>query len=377
MSSSLPTDPPSARSLTDVVPQALASLTGSPSWFAPARSAIVVVADGLGRVNLTARAAYARFLVERMTKKDAARSVFPSTTAAALTSLLTGTAPGVHGLVGYRIRVPGTDLAPNQLTGWEHDGLDPRAWQRAQPIFEREAVGGRPCFVVTRPQYADTGFTVATARGAEFFGAVTVGERLALAQALASQHPGALIYVYIPELDVIGHSRGVESDAWAHELEAIDAVLRRWDAGLPSDVGAVLTADHGMIDVAPTGHVLLGDGDPLLDDVSVVAGEPRMLHLYADEGVAEQVAQRWRSSESARSWVLTRREAIEAGLFGSVSPEVEPRIGDVLVAARAAVAYYDDRLADKKAQRMVGQHGSLTDQERIVPLIRLGAFARS
>ncbi len=51
-----------------------------------------------------------------------------------------------------------------------------------------------------------------------------------------------------------------------------------------------------------------------------------------------------------------------------------PRIGDVLIAARAAIAYYDDRLADKKAQRMVGQHGSLTDQERIVPLIRLGAF---
>jgi hypothetical protein len=57
------------------------------------------------------------------------------------------------------------------------------------------------------------------------------------------------------------------------------------------------------------------------------------------------------------------------------APDVRPRIGDVLVAARA-VAYYDDRLADKKPQRMIGQHGSLTDQERIVPLIRLGAFAR-
>ena len=54
---------------------------------------------------------------------------------------------------------------------------------------------------------------------------------------------------------------------------------------------------------------------------------------------------------------------------------VLPRIGDVLVAARGVVAYYDDRVADKKPQRMIGQHGSLTDQERIVPLIRLGAFA--
>jgi hypothetical protein len=124
--------------------------------------------------------------------------------------------------------------------------------------------------------------------------------------------------------------------------------------------------------------VLLAEGDPLLDGVRVVAGEPRMLHLYADEGAAESVLARWRAAESARSWVMSRDEAVGGGLFGPrVDPAVLPRIGDVLVAARADIAYYDDRLADKKPQRMIGQHGSLTDQERIVPLIRLGAFARA
>ena len=92
--------------------------------------------------------------------------------------------------------------------------------------------------------------------------------------------------------------------------------------------------------------------------------------------VKRAAATRWREAEATRSWVLTRAEAIAAGLYGPVvDAEVEPRIGDVLVAARSAVAYYDDRLADKKAQRMIGQHGLLTDQERIVPVIRLGAFA--
>ncbi len=72
---------------------------------------------------------------------------------------------------------------------------------------------------------------------------------------------------------------------------------------------------------------------------------------------------------------LTRDEAIEAGLFGPVDDEVRPRIGEVVVAARGRFAYYDDREADKRPQRMVGQHGSLTDEERTVPLLRLGAFA--
>jgi len=100
-----------------------------------------------------------------------------------------------------------------------------------------------------------------------------------------------------------------------------------------------------------------------------------MLHLYADDGRAAEVAERWRDAEASRSWVMSREQAVDAGLFGaSPDPEVVPRIGDVLVAARSAVAYYDDREADKKPQNMIGQHGSLTDQERIVPLVRLGAF---
>ncbi|MDN8548705.1 alkaline phosphatase family protein [Microbacterium sp. NM3R9] len=375
MPSSLPIDPPSARSLTGVLPQLIGSLSGTGDWFAPVTSAIVIVADGLGRGNLAMRAAYARFLTERMTKRDAARTVFPATTSAALTSLFTGAMPGQHGILGYRVRVPGTDLAPNQLTGWESDGLDPLTWQRLTPIFEREAAAGRPCFVVSRPQYADTGFTRATVRGAQFVGAKSVEERLALAEALAAQHPGALIYVYIPELDVIGHAEGWESERWSAELESIDAMLRRWDRQLGPGIGAVLTADHGMVDVAAHRHVLLEAGDALVDGVEMIAGEPRMLHLYAEPGAADAVAARWRDSESERSWVLSRDEAVAAGVFGPVDTDVAPRIGDVLVAARTAVAYYDDRLSDKKAQRMVGQHGSLTDQERIVPLVRLGAFA--
>ena len=74
--------------------------------------------------------------------------------------------------------------------------------------------------------------------------------------------------------------------------------------------------------------------------------------------------------------MLTRDEAIAAGLFGTVDDVVRPRIGDVLVAARQSIAYYDDRVTDTSSQKMVGQHGSLTSEERTVPLIRLGAFAR-
>ncbi|HYJ51469.1 MAG TPA: nucleotide pyrophosphatase/phosphodiesterase family protein [Microbacterium sp.] len=374
MSLSLPADPPRARSLTGVVPQMMAAMDGTSDWLAPARSAIVFVIDGLGAHNLKERAGHARFLSSAAAKKDAVRTVFPSTTASALTSLLTGVAPGEHGILGYRVLVPQLDEVVNQLRGWDTDGLD-LAWQRTEPLTERYAAAGRPCFVVSKREYADTGFTSAIMRGAEFVAAEDVAERLQIAADLAARHPGAFVYTYAPDLDALGHKRGWQSDEWVNALERVDAATRAFAGALAPGTGAVVTADHGMIDVPRHRHVLLSDDDVLVAGVRHIGGEPRMLHLYAEPDASEDVLARWRASESGRSWVLSRSEAVDAGLFGPVATAVLPRIGDVVVAARSGIAYYDDRLEDKGAQRMVGQHGSLTNEERSVPLIRLGAFA--
>ncbi|MGO1629727.1 MAG: alkaline phosphatase family protein, partial [Microbacterium sp.] len=100
-------------------------------------------------------------------------------------------------------------------------------------------------------------------------------------------------------------------------------------------------------------------------------------HVYADDGVdPAQLADVWRRESGAAADVATREEAIGAGLFGEVAEHVRARIGDVLVAARGLWAFYDDRLANKQAQNMIGQHGSVTPEEMTVPLIRLGAYAR-
>ena len=375
MSLSLPGEPADARSLTDVVVQLQAALDGRSSWFAPVRSAIVFVVDGLGARNLSQRAAYARTLTAAGGRRAVARTVFPSTTAAALTSLLTGADPGEHGIVGYRVRVPGTDVVSNQLTGWQDDGLDPMTWQRSEPLLQRWQAIQRPAFVVSRARYRGTGFSVATMRGSDFIGVDDLRERALTAAALAGQHPGSLIYLYAPELDTIGHRHGWQSDQWAAQLEMLDGVVRSFSAALGPGVGAVVTADHGMVDVPRHRQVLLEDGDALVDGVRQIAGEPRMLHVYAEDGASDAVLAAWREAEASRSWVMSRDEAIAAGLFGRTTDAVRPRIGDVIVAARAGIAYYDDRLADKAPQRMIGQHGSLTDEERAVPLIRLGALA--
>jgi predicted AlkP superfamily pyrophosphatase or phosphodiesterase len=372
MTLSLPADPTHALRLTGVLPELLAAVEGRSDRFPAVRSAILFVVDGLGARALAAHSAYARFLAAHVTKKSVATTVFPTTTAAALTGLLTGAEAGTHGIVGYRARSVERDAVLNQLTDWGPRTLDPLSWQRAQPLLADPARH----FVVSKPEYAASGFTAATARGAAFHGERDLDARVDTAVRLASSHEGAVVYLYAPELDAAGHRYGIASNAWLAALEAVDAAARRLHAGAGSDVGVLLTADHGMVDVEHHRHVLLTEGDPRVAGVRALGGEPRMLHLYAEPGAAPAVREAWRSEES-RSWVFTRDEAIDAGLFGPVvALAVRDRIGDVLVAARARIAYYDGRLADTSAQKMIGQHGSLTDEERIVPLLRLGAFAR-
>ncbi|GAA4189320.1 alkaline phosphatase family protein [Microbacterium oryzae] len=374
MSLIVPSGPANARSLTEIADETLRSLDGTGTWLASVTSAVVVVIDGLGAIQLRAHAGHARRLASAMAKKDVARSVFPSTTAAALTSTLTGAWPGEHGLAGYRVLDPARGRLVNQLNGYERDGLDPSTWQRASTVFERAAAQGRPAFAVGLAEYERSGFTGAVLRGARYVPEDAVRARLTTAYALAAAEPGSLVYCYLPEADKAGHRHGVSSEAWLAALEEIDAAFA---AVVPAGVGVLVTADHGMVDVPSHRHVLLREGDPRLDGVAHIGGEPRMLHLYLDDGAdADAVAATWRAESERTADIATREEAAAAGLFGPVEEAVSRRVGDVLVAARGLWAFYDDRLADKRPQLMVGQHGSTTPEETTVPLIRLGAYAR-
>ena len=350
-----------------------AALRGESATLPRAESVVLVLIDGLGAISLRAHAGHARALTAGMAKKDVAHSVFPSTTAAALTSILTGTWPGQHGLVGYRVLDPDRDVLVNQLTGWESDGLDPATWQAAPTVFERARSEGRPTFAVGVAAYAGSGFTRATLRGADFVAAQTPAERVEAAYDLAERHPGSLVYCYLPEADKAGHRYGLDSAHWIAALEEIDAALSR---RVPPGVGVLVTSDLGMLDVPAHRQIVLEAEH--LEGVRHLGGEPRMLHVYVEpDADASAVAERWVRDLDGVADVGTRDQAIAAGLFGpEVTEAASSRIGDVLVVARGNGAVYDGTAADQRGRGMIGQHGGLTPEERQVPLLRFGAFAR-
>lgn len=333
----------------------------------------VVLVDGLGKALLRQHSSHAPFLRSAIADSRTLSAAVPTTTAASLGSFGTGLAPGQHGMTGYDVLDPEQDKVVNLLGGWDAN-VDPERWQPHETVLERAARQIRVT-TVSLPRFADSSMTRACLRGGGFVSASGVHARVSSALEELRKPGPALVYQYWNELDKAGHRYGCQSVQWLEQLEEIDSAMRRFAAKLPSDTLLLLTADHGMIDVAREQRFDYSLDPKLIDGVRHTAGEPRMVQLYTEPGLdanrMSSLLNAWRETYGSRAWILTRQEVVDTGYFGDVLKRVRGRIGDVLIAAREPIALFDGRRVSDAAMAVVGQHGSLTRAEREVPLLTL------
>jgi hypothetical protein len=323
----------------------------------------VVLVDGLGAHLLRERAGHAPLLRRLQPDTVDLTTGFPSTTASAIGLFGTGRPSGRTALAGYTVRNPATGGLAN-LVSWT--GVeDARSWQREPSLLEQAAVGGLRITSVGPGRFAGSGLTEAALRGGTYAAAESLEDRVDAA-AHALRRPG-LVYLYWGDVDKVGHHEGWRSAAWGLALEALDAAVRRLLRAAPPDTVVMLTADHGMVDVARRTDV--ADVPALAEGVELVGGEPRALHLYTRPGAEGDVLLRWRETLGDRAVVLAREEAVAAGLFGDVAPHVRPVLGDVVVALTGDDAVVDSRTQTAASLALRGMHGSLTPAEMHVPLL--------
>ncbi|WP_265521397.1 alkaline phosphatase family protein [Oerskovia flava] len=326
----------------------------------------VVLVDGLGYANLADRAGHAPFLRSLLPAARRLSTSFPSTTAAALGTFGTGTAPGRTGMLGYTQRNPATGGLANMVS-W--DGAPPPAELQQEPPVLRVVAGAGIAVASTGPaRFAGSGMTVAALSGGTYLAAESLADRVdRTVRALRS--PG-LVYLYWGEVDKAGHHHGSESWQWGDELEALDRELARLARSLPTGTLLVITADHGMVDVDLAARWDVAATPELSRDVELVGGEPRAVHVYTSPGSAEAVASRWTDVLGDAAVVALRDDLVDAGRFGpGTSDRVRPTIGDVVVAMRGRATVVDTRTQTAASLTLVGVHGSLTAREMQVPLL--------
>jgi hypothetical protein len=331
---------------------------------AGARGVVLVLADGLGLANLEARRGHAPFLWAGPRQRLV--TGFPSTTVAAVGAFGTGLGPGRTGLAGYSLRDPATGQRA-VLIKWDTPTA-PTVWQPHATFFERLAAIGQPAVFIGEERFENSAMTLSSLRGAQFQASSTAPSARVAATLAAAGRGGGLVYLYWGELDKVGHARGWESPGWAEALERLDLAMAELAAALPDGWELWLTADHGMVDVTGAPGWDVARTPALAEGVELVAGEPRAVHLYTPR--PEAVVERWREVLGDAAWVLTKDEAIAAGLFGPVDARVSPYLGDVVVAMAGRAVVLDSAGQGSKPSQMVGHHGSLTETEMAVPLIR-------
>jgi len=293
-------------------------------------------------------------------------TVVPATTAAALTSIATGLAPAQHGILGYRMLV-GNDVLNVLRWSVPNNARPPDPFD----VQRHTAFLGRPVPVVTKTEFRMSGFTQAHLRGGRFVGwhtsaglvehcvrEVEAGERL--------------VYAYYPGVDSIAHEFGLHASVYRRELAAADALVGALLDELPERAALLVTADHGQVHLEPESWIAIPD---LAAHTTAMAGDGRFRYLHARKGEARELLAAARDQLGAQAWVWSRAEVLDEGLLGEgATGSIPGRIGDVVLAARDAVAFVDPAMP-KESQLRSG-HGSLVADEMLVPLVAAPGRAR-
>ncbi|MCU4183660.1 alkaline phosphatase family protein [Acidiferrimicrobium sp. IK] len=359
--------------LSGIVPALLAPPGGRPGWVpAPAGRAaqtVLFVVDGLGWNQLQTR----RHLAPTLASMVGApvTSVAPTTTATALASIALGVPPAAHGMVGYRLVVDGpTGKEVMNVLRWRTVSGDARSFVPPLEFQTEEAFNGRPVPVVSKADFGGSGFSVAHLRGSRLVGwgvassiAVEVGRQVAAGEALT--------YAYYEGIDKIAHMRGL-GEEYDAELVAVDRIVADILAVLPPEATLLVTADHGQVEVGDGAQVM---AEELLDAAEMVSGEARFRWLHARPGQAEDLLATTRRLYGHQAWVLPVEQVIGDGWFGGpLDKRARARIGDVALVPWEPVGYLEPADGD---HRLVCRHGSLTDDEVLVPLLAAPGRRRS
>lgn len=348
--------------ITNVVPALLQPPDHVPDWLPAAAveadRVVLLVIDGLGWTQLQTRLRLAPTLAELA--GGPITTVAPSTTATALTSISTGLPPGEHGVMGYRMAIDGDVL---NVLRWMRGSLDARQSTPPGKVQPHPAFGGQRVPVVTRAEFATSGFTGAHCDPVRFTGYRTLGTLVAEVSRLARAGE-PFVYAYYEGLDKVSHEYGL-GPQYDEELRWIDHLVARLLDSLPAGTALAVTADHGQVE---TGENVIDLPSDVLTHVGMQSGEGRFRWLHARGGRGAALEEAARSLMGEHAWVRTREEAIAEGWYGpTVTDAAASRLGDVLLAAKGTVAFFDPN--DTGPYVLVGRHGSLTEDEMLVPLL--------
>lgn len=316
-------------------------------------------------------------------------SIYPSETAAAITTFTTALVPADHGLLGWHQYLESAGISIQTLPFATEDGIpvrdrhplaDPSDLFDGGTLYPEAAEAGIESHVVQPSTVAEGAYSKLTNAGAAVHpGWNQVDMAHDVREVVAGADGPTYVYWYLPEVDTISHRTGPGTPRYDAQVRHLTEAIRtefvdRHDPGVAEDTALLVTADHGQIGVDPaeTGDLDREDVWELLargDDGEPIppVGGPRNVQFHTKPGATADL--RALLEREFGAVTFTESEYRERGLFGrtpdgtpvDTGPTFERRAPDL-------VAVHPDRCLWHRADDKLGVHGGLSPEEMIVPL---------
>ena len=339
---------------------------------------VLLVVDGLGRDILERELPPPSvFEIDDFKTID---SVYPSTTAAGITSLNTGLEPCEHGLIEWEVwdKEKGKAVKPLPSVDLDNEHVDIEKFFEGKPIYSTFSELGVDCHVYQPEKNSGSAFSEALMEGAESHGYANLCDLfVTLADDVNRSEGSNYFYAYVGDVDKLSHHHGPESEHVGAQVEQVfhlleKEFLRRIDGG--SDTCLIVTADHGQIDVSGSEMVDISAYDEVWDQLYIKDGKeipptggPRdMLLNVKNQATAIKTLRKYFGEVSD---LYRIDKLLNIGMFGNgdTSKLFDERIGDILVLPRKdRKMYYSEN--HEGIKEMKGMHGGVSEEEVKVPL---------
>ena len=322
------------------------------------KNIVLLLYDGFGSNLIKKHLGETSFLHQNKIKDI--NSVFPATTVAATTSLITGKNPVEHCWLGWDIYIKSIDKTvttyKNTFKGTNTKVADFNIVKFEFPyvtIFEKINESEKAIAHYISP-YEGT-----------IYDSDSPDQMYDKIVEVCKNNNKNFIYAYCPEPDRSMHNYGTDDKKVIEIMKELNTKTQKMCEQLENTL-IIVTADHGHMNVKQ--HIIIDDY-PILKNMLVreTSLEPRTVNFFVKEGMQQQFEKEFNKLFSDDFILISKQEVINRKLFGDGLPhkKFDSCLGDYL-----AIAISDKCIDDVYAEtQLKGLHAGLTEDEVLIPLI--------
>lgn len=342
------------------------------------KNIVLIAIDGLGYNYLTKHGKDS-FLYKNL--KGKITSVFPATTASAMTSFSTGVAPQQHGLTGwfmylkeigavsvvlpFTTRAGDLDLAKGKV---KYKDI-----YNQKSFFEGLKVGS---FSIKSKEFINSDYSRATDREAKQLPCTNLNGLFdQIKRSLAANDKQKFIFAYWDKFDWLSHKNGTNDKAVKKHFNALDKKIKALAKFLNNkNTVIIVSSDHGLVNASGKRVIRLKDHPQLVETlVMPLCGDARLAYCYVKPEKVKQFENYVKTKLKKVCEMHRSDELIKNNYYGLFKPNkrLKDRIGDYALIMKDNYAIKDLVLGEVRNE-WIGHHGGVSEDEMFVPLIVIG-----